>query len=76
MRKPVINILLTLILPIVTWAHEIRPGYLEIKENEDHSLQITWKQPMMGEYGIPLHLQYPQDGWLIHWLLFLTPNLI
>jgi hydrogenase/urease accessory protein HupE len=64
MRKPVINILLTLILPIVTWAHEIRPGYLEIKENEDHSLQITWKQPMMGEYGIPLHPAI-SSGWMV-----------
>ncbi len=64
MKKPVINILLTLILPIVTWAHEIRPGYLEIKENEDHSLQITWKQPMMGEYGIPLHPAI-SSGWMV-----------
>ena len=64
MKKPVINILLALMLPIVTWAHEIRPGYLEIKENRDHSLLITWKQPMTGEYGIPLHPAI-STGWMV-----------
>jgi hypothetical protein len=51
-------------LPIITWAHEIRPGYLEIKENADHSLQITWKQPVMGEYAIPLHPSI-SSGWMV-----------
>jgi len=64
MKKPVLNILLVLMLPIVTWAHEIRPGYLEIKENADHSLQITWKQPLMGEYGLPLHPSISSE-WMI-----------
>jgi len=64
MKKPLINILLVLMLSIVTWAHEIRPGYLEIKENADHSLQITWKQPMVGEYGFPLHPAI-SSGWMV-----------
>jgi hydrogenase/urease accessory protein HupE len=64
MNKWVINILFALMLPIITWAHEIRPGYLEIKENADHSLQITWKQPVMGEYAIPLHPSI-SSGWMI-----------
>ena len=51
-------------LPIITWAHEIRPGYLEIKEDADHSLQITWKQPTTGEYSIPLH-PVISGGWMI-----------
>jgi len=44
-------------------AHEIRPAYLEIKENVDHSLSITWKQPLMGQYGVPLH-PVISAGWL------------
>lgn len=46
-----------------TNAHEIRPAYLEIKENVDHSLSITWKQPLMGEYGVPLQPAI-SAGWL------------
>jgi len=44
-------------------AHEIRPAYLEVKENPDQSLSITWKQPLMGEYGVPLH-PVISAGWL------------
>jgi hydrogenase/urease accessory protein HupE len=44
-------------------AHEIRPAYLEIRETADHSLSITWKQPLMGEYGVPLH-PVISAGWL------------
>ena len=64
MKKPVLNILLAVMLPIITWAHEIRPGYLNIKEDADHSLQITWKQPVMGEYAIPLHPSI-SSGWMV-----------
>lgn len=53
MKKVIGTILL--FISLAANAHEIRPAYLEIKENADHSLSITWKQPLMGEYGIPLH---------------------
>jgi len=56
--------LLFFILPLITRAHEIRPGYLEISEKADHSLRIIWKQPLMGEYGIPLH-PFISTGWLV-----------
>ena len=64
MRKHFLHTLLLLMFPVLAWAHEIRPGYLEIKENADHSLQITWKQPLMGEYGVPLHPSI-SSGWMV-----------
>ena len=66
MKKHVLHIIvgIALLQPILLWAHEIRPGYLEIKENADHSLQITWKQPTTGEYSIPLHPAI-STGWMI-----------
>jgi hydrogenase/urease accessory protein HupE len=64
MKKHIVYVLLLLIFPIITWAHEIRPGYLEIKENADHSLQITWKQPVMGDYGVPIHPSI-SSGWMV-----------
>jgi hydrogenase/urease accessory protein HupE len=71
MKKYILHIVLGLLFPILTWAHEIRPGYLEIIENKDHSLQLTWKQPTTGEYTIPL---YPSisSGWLIDSLATIT----
>ena len=64
MIKYISTVLLLLLLPAVILAHEIRPGYLEIKEAADHSLQITWKQPLMGEYGVPLQPSI-SAGWLV-----------
>mgnify|MGYP003455956499 CR=1 FL=1 len=64
MRKLLLPILFLLFPVLLLQAHEIRPAYLEIKEQKDHSLQITWKQPLMGEYGIPLHPSI-SAGWLI-----------
>ena len=63
MRQFFLYTLLIIIFPVLGWAHEIRPAYLEIKENTDHSLEITWKQPLMGEYGVPLHPSI-SAGWL------------
>src|SRR5678816_2009646 len=64
MKTKSLHIIVLLMLPVLAIAHEIRPGYLEIKENADHSLQITWKQPTTGEYSIPLHPAI-STGWMI-----------
>lgn len=63
MRNYFLNILFFLSLSNFLYSHEIRPSYLEIKENADHSLKITWKQPLTGDYGLPL---YPSisSGWM------------
>jgi hydrogenase/urease accessory protein HupE len=64
MIKYISYIVLFFLFPVLAVAHEIRPGYLEIKENAGHSLEITWKQPLMGEYGIPLHPAI-SSGWMV-----------
>jgi len=58
-----IAFVISLVTCLASHAHEIRPAYLEIKENADHTLSITWKQPVMGEYGVPLH-PVISAGWL------------
>src|SRR5688572_26062231 len=64
MKKYVVPALLLFICPVMLLAHEIRPAYLEIRENADHSLDITWKQPLMGEFGAPI---FPSitAGWMV-----------
>ena len=64
MKTKSLHIIVLLMLPVLAIAHEIRPGYLEIKENADHSLQITWKQPTTGDYSIPLH-PVISTGWMV-----------
>jgi len=35
-------------------AHEIRPAYLQIVENDQHRFDVLWKQPVMGTLAAPL----------------------
>jgi hypothetical protein len=43
------------------WAHEVRPGYLEIRELGADRYAFVWKVPAKGEYKLGLHLQLPAE---------------
>lgn len=65
--KPALH---ALALGLVTWllaaaaaAHEIRPGYLEIREESPDRLAIVWKQPVVGDVALPLSPSL-SSGWL------------
>lgn len=58
--------LLTIILSaslFTAGAHEIRPAYLQLTEHADKSIDILWKQPVMGDYSLPLHPRITA-GWM------------
>jgi len=42
-----------LLVPAVR-AHEIRPAFLQITENDQHRFDVLWKQPVMGTLAVPL----------------------
>lgn len=44
-------------------AHEIRPAYLEIKQNAAQHVNILWKQPIVGNVAVPIEPQL-SAGWL------------
>jgi hydrogenase/urease accessory protein HupE len=44
-------------------AHEVRPAYLEIREEAPHRFVATWKQPVVGEMAIRL-VPHLSNGWL------------
>ena len=44
-------------------AHEVRPGYLEIRETAPARFVLTWKQPVMGDVAIRLEPRL-SNGWL------------
>jgi hydrogenase/urease accessory protein HupE len=43
------------------WAHEVRPGFLEIRELGADRYAFLWKVPAKGEYRLGLHLQLPAE---------------
>ncbi len=53
----------SLIASSVTFAHEVRPAYLEITQPTAGEYDVIWKQPAMGD--VVLHLvPHLSNGWL------------
>lgn len=42
------------------WSHEIRPGYLELRESQDGSYELLWKKPAGGEVEIRIAPVIPE----------------
>jgi hypothetical protein len=47
----------------VAVAHEVRPAYLEIRENDAGRVSVLWKQPVLGSMALPLR-PVLSSGWL------------
>jgi hydrogenase/urease accessory protein HupE len=56
-------VILIFLAPAVLRAHEIRPGYLEIREDSNRNVHVLWKQPIMGEVAVRL-VPHLSSGWL------------
>jgi hydrogenase/urease accessory protein HupE len=45
--------------PSTARAHEVRPGYLELRETEPGLFAMTWKVPALGEYRLAIEPMFP-----------------
>ncbi|MFT4047229.1 MAG: HupE/UreJ family protein [Solimonas sp.] len=64
MKRALLLLLPMLLLPAWPgYAHEVRPAYLEIDEAGDGTLQVLWKQPVVGSLSVPVRPQL-SAGWL------------
>ena len=60
MRQLLLALALCLGLAAPTaWAHEVRPGYLEIRELGADRYAFVWKVPAKGEYRLGIHVRLP-----------------
>ncbi len=63
MRLPGVGIVVALLLCVFVcaqgWAHEIRPGYLELKEQSARSFLVLWKGPAKGNLRLRLNPIFP-----------------
>ena len=50
-----------LCLTQLSFADEIRPGYLEIKENSKDVFSVLWKVPAKGDKKLSLQAQLPAN---------------
>ena len=47
-------------LPSWVHAHEVRPGYLELRESQPGLFSTTWKVPARGDYRLAIEPSYPE----------------
>jgi hydrogenase/urease accessory protein HupE len=60
-RLSILLVLLVLLfLPSLAYAHEVRPGYLELRESESGVFSTTWKVPARGDYRLAIQPSYPE----------------
>jgi hydrogenase/urease accessory protein HupE len=45
--------------PPTAGAHEVRPGYLELRETESSLFATTWKVPALGDYRLAIEPIFP-----------------
>ena len=48
-------------LPGGAFGHEVRPGYLELRQTGAESWNVLWKVPAQGEMRLSLHPRFPED---------------
>jgi hydrogenase/urease accessory protein HupE len=61
-KKIAANLLLSVLIAFsAAQAHEVRPAYLEIKENAPGEFSVIWRTPVLAGMRLPVVLQMP-DG--------------
>lgn len=50
---------LACVVATAAWSHEVRPGYLEIRETDPGVYQLFWKVPAQGDRRLALTVRLP-----------------
>ncbi len=61
MRRGLLLLAFTLCLSRSIGAHEVRPGYLELREVSPGRYEVLWKHPTGGETRITLTPVFPAE---------------
>ena len=43
------------------WAHEVRPGYLELRQTDTNTYEVLWKVPAAGDMRLSIHPHFPEN---------------
>ena len=54
--------LATVLASIAAFAHEIRPAYLELREDKPGEFSVLWKTPMLGDARLALEPEFSGDA--------------
>jgi hydrogenase/urease accessory protein HupE len=42
-------------------GHEVRPGYLELRQTDTQTYAVLWKVPAVGEMSLSIHPRFPEN---------------
>ena len=59
--KRCILLVLSLLWPLASFAHEVRPSYLEMRETAAGEFSVLWKTPMQGDARLALEPAFASD---------------
>ena len=61
MRKLLAILLLLTFCSTSSMAHEVRPAYLELKQQSEDAYQALWKVPALGDMRLGIYVRMPMD---------------
>ena len=61
MKRLLLLLLAALTAPMLAFAHESRPIYLELKEIAPNQFEVLWRTPVLAGMRLPVVLQMPAD---------------
>ncbi len=65
--------MLVLFFPALAFAHEIRPAYLELREEKPGEFGVLWKTPMLGTARLALEPEFSGDSEVVTPVTTRTP---
>jgi len=54
-------VILMLVVVQIAYAHEVSPGYLELRQTDAGMYAVLWKVPAVGEMRLSIHPRFPED---------------
>jgi hydrogenase/urease accessory protein HupE len=59
---PSLVVLVALLFSAAAFAHEVRPAYLELREEKPGEFSVLWKTPMLGDARLSLEPEFSGDA--------------
>ena len=54
-------LVVAMILPRLALAHDLFPGFLELRASSDSTYQVLWKLPLLQGQRLPIAPRFPDD---------------
>jgi hydrogenase/urease accessory protein HupE len=61
MRLCLLATVLAIGLVADVFAHEVRPGYLVLRQTDDVTYSVSWKVPAIGDQRLSIHPKFPEN---------------